>query len=357
MALPQNRKLLAGNVFTYGLTHALIDGACAAQIAALYGTKHFDVSYLAIVVVVYNLLAFAIQPLTGILVDWLKAPQRIAALGCLLVAGGFLFMSNPVLVVCLAGVGNALFHVGGGVVSLNLIPGKASVPGLFVAPGDIGLLCGGLIGASGQGLWCLAIGLLVIAVVILKIDSPSIAEKPVPQSDIHGVFPILLLILASVAIRGFVGLSLSYPWKNDLLLVYVLAVFLGKAFGGILGDRFGWNLVAVSGLLLSAVFLSLGKDVQILGVVGIFAFNLTMPVTLAVVANTLPQWKGFSFGLTAMALIAGALVAFSPVKGLFYGANWTIPVVVLVSAGMLFFGLRLYFKREEYRLGNKTEPV
>lgn len=47
---------------------------------------------------------------------------------------------------------------------------------------------------------------------------------------------ILLLLLSSVAMRSLLGLALSFPWTWLL----VLAGALGKGFGGVLADRFGW---------------------------------------------------------------------------------------------------------------------
>ena len=45
------------------------------------------------------------------------------------------------------------------------------------------------------------------------------------------------------------------------------------------------------------------------GMLGMFALNITMPITLVAVTDVLPGREGFSFGLTCAALIAGALPA------------------------------------------------
>ena len=102
-----------------------------------------------------------------------------------------------------------------------------------------------------------------------------------------------------------VGTLLVLPWKTDfnLLLMLTSAVVLGKAFGGILADKFGWIKIAIPALIISAPLLFLGPNYVALGILGAFLFNFTMPVTLTALANTLPGKSGFAFGLTTLAPI------------------------------------------------------
>ena len=66
-----------------------------------------------------------------------------------------------------------------------------------------------------------------------------------------------------------------------------------------------------------------------------------MPVTLICLAEMLPGKSGFAFGLSALAIIIGALPAFLPVQAL-TGAPAFIFVAILVSIVALYIGLRLY---------------
>ena len=68
--------------------------------------------------------------------------QLPSVAACCLCCSALLVGFRPAVPVVLAGLGNALFHVGGGVVSLNLTPKRATAPGIFVAPGGLGT-CGG----------------------------------------------------------------------------------------------------------------------------------------------------------------------------------------------------------------------
>jgi hypothetical protein len=64
-----------------------------------------------------------------------------------------------------------------------------------------------------------------------------------------------------------------------------------------------------------------------------FLLNLTMPVTLAAVADTLPGRPAFAFGLTCLALILGAFAAFT---GPWLGGEWLVFCVTIASAFALY---------------------
>jgi FSR family fosmidomycin resistance protein-like MFS transporter len=138
-------------------------------------------------------------------------------------------------------------------------------------------------------------------------------------------------------------MSLVFPWKSDplLLVALTMAVVLGKGLGGILGDKFGWIAVAVSGLVLSAPMLAFFPQIPAAVIAGIFFFNMSMPITLIGVAGMLPANPGFAFGLTTLALIIGAGPAFTPLREL-TNQPWIIFAAILVSIAALYGGLRLY---------------
>lgn len=337
-------RKIAANAAIYGITHGLVDAACAALLFGYMAGNRLESGWLGFLVILYNVLAFALQPLLGLAADRLRMPAAVAAAGCVLTAAGVFAGPFPLAAVCLVGVGNALFHVGGGVVSLNLVPGRAAMPGVYVAPGALGLMVGTLVGKSGLfSAWIFAVLLAVAALSILLFKGPGIDYDIRGGGDYRYLDIILLLLLVSVAVRGLVGLALNFPWKSNIYLLVGLtsAVVLGKALGGILADKLGWSRVTVTGLVLSALLISLGFENPWLSIPGVFLFNLTMPVTLVAVANMLPGRAGFAFGLTALALIAGSLPVFAGVKATLYPL-WVMCAVVLVSALILYKGLGLY---------------
>jgi MFS transporter, FSR family, fosmidomycin resistance protein len=338
------KNTLLLNIISYSLGHALVDAACAAVLFAIASSNGSDSNFQYQLILVYAVVAFSTQPIFGLLVDALKTPAQMAALGILLVAGSTQMLSVPLLAVVTSGIGNAFFHAGGGHASLELTRGKAALPGIFVAPGALGLTVGTLIGKSGGFTsWPFLILLLIMAVVTLAIPRPvAVAQRKLPE-NLRWFETVILLLLLSVAIRSLVGQSLVLPWKSDptLLVMLTLAVVLGKALGGILADRLGWSTVAVSGLVLSVPLLAFFTPAPALVILGLFLFNLSMPVTLTCLAWMLPGKSGFAFGLTALALIIGALPVFLPLHAL-TGAPIFIFAAILVSIAALYGGLRLY---------------
>jgi FSR family fosmidomycin resistance protein-like MFS transporter len=130
------RPLLA----LYALAHFWVDLSCAFLVFRTLA----DVEDLALCLLLYNFCAFALQMPLGLIADRLGRNGMVAAVGCLLVAlafGGPL----PVLASVIAGTGNALFHLGGGIDILNVSEKRAAALGVFVSPGALGLyilVCG-----------------------------------------------------------------------------------------------------------------------------------------------------------------------------------------------------------------------
>lgn len=349
------------NLLVYSSTHALIDASCAAIIAANIAWGKTDLRLISFYIILYNTIAFALQVPIGLIVDNIRKPAESAMLGCFLVLVGVLTYRTVSFALIISGLGNALFHVGGGITALNLKPGKASLPGIFVATGTIGLLIGTIIGESKYfSIWILVILLIVAAVTIFTIKKPAIDYNFKVEESFHKVSIILICVLASIAIRGLVGFMLTYPWKTNivLLMVFTVAVALGKALGGILGDYFGWTRVTIYGLLISAPLLVLGMNIPVLAILGAFLFNLTMPVTLVVVSNMLPGRAGFSFGLTTLALIIGAFPTFTGLRPILCANNGKMIFgAVLLMALLLKIGLNLFFSEDRFAMSKNKSSI
>ena len=354
-----SKKIILSNITAYSLAHALVDAACAATLFAILALGRNDPQNMVQLILIYDVIAFSTQPVFGLLVDKFKTPAQTAAVGILLVAASTLMLRVPLLAAVTAGIGNAVFHVGGGVVSLNLAPGKATLPGIYVAPGALGLTIGIMIGKGGGFMaWPFILLLLGSAVLILAIPRP---EFPAPRElpgNLRWFETVIVLLLVSVVVRALVGQSLVLPWKSNpaLLLALTMAVVLGKALGGFLADRFGWIAIAVTGLVVSAPLLAFFAPLPALAIAGTFLFNLSMPVTLVGLAGMLPGKSGFAFGLTTLALIVGALPAFTPLHTLTGGSGF-IFAAILVSIAALYGGLRLYNGHFRPRLPSSQREI
>lgn len=339
-----NKQTISANITVYSFTHALIDATCATVLFSIVARAQAEPQYLVSLIVFYNVLAFATQPLFGLLTDRFDVPVHLAVLGILLVAASTLFLALPFWAILITGIGNASFHIGGGVISLDMARGKATLPGIFVAPGALGLMIGTSLGMGGRFVaWPFILLLLASMVSILRIPRPEAGAPRTLPGNLKWFETVLLLLLLSIAIRSLVGMGLVFPWKSNTTWLIILtgAVVMGKALGGILGDKFGWAKVAVSGLIISIPLLTFFAQIPALAIAGVFLFNLSMPVTLICVAQMLPGNNGFAFGLTALALIIGAWPTFTQLR-VWAGHSTLIFAAILISATALYGGLRLY---------------
>ena len=314
----------------YGAAHFWVDLCCALL---LY--RHFtDHTAWLTILLFYNFCAFALQLPFGILADRLDRNGTVAAAGMLLTALSFTCVRLPLASAVLAGCGNALFHVGGGIEILNRSVHKAFRLGFFVAPGALGLFLGTKIGESDLLLWPFPAVLAITAILLL-----FLAHKPsgnaAPQLSLH---PALLALTGVVVLRSYLGFCMVFRWNTTPLaaLLAVLALALGKAAGGLLLDRFGYLTTSLCSLLAAACFL-LKPHLMITGLLGLFFFQMTMPVTLWAAAKCCGGAKGFSFGL----LTFGLFIGFLPILfGLRLPADG-----LLLAAGTLLSLLLLYFGR------------
>jgi FSR family fosmidomycin resistance protein-like MFS transporter len=291
----------------------------------------------------------------GFIIDRIHKPVLSAVLGCIVLSLGLVLFIHPLVAIILAGVGNALFHVGGGTVSLNLKPGKAAMPGVFVAPGGIGLFAGGVIlKLYGFHPEIFVVLLLGMGLIIFLLKSPTIFYEIKKDRAVNYLFLTIVLLLITICIRSVVGLSINFSWKSNMtwLILLTSGIALGKGLGGFLADYLGWIKITAGGLAISALLLLFGAQFPIAGIAGLFLFNLSMPVTLVAISNSLPGRPGFSFGLTTLAMILGALPTFFKTR-IFFSETVIIITLVVVSAITLFFGLKLY-NQNEYPINSKT---
>ena len=289
--------------------HFLVDGVCAA---ALYKSAAAD---MAAVLLLYNTLAFSTQCLVGLWTDRHGHCGYLVSAACAIVALGF-FLPLPVLAkAAVLGLGNSVFHVAGGSMTLLDAKGRAAPLGIFVAPGSLGLILGCLY--PELGLWLAALLLLLAAMTAFAAIRPrerpdTAAAEPVGG---HGEIPVALLLLLAVAARAIGGSAVSFPWRQGLILPLVTgaAVCAGKAAGGFLCDRLGASATALISIPAAALLTAFFGGSMPLSLLGQFMLNLTMPVTLLLIYRALPDSPGFAFGLAASVLwpatAAGRLMA------------------------------------------------
>ena len=292
---------MAKRLTLYSLAHFWVDLSCAFLVFRTLA----DVRELALCLLLYNFCAFALQMPLGLLADHFDLNGCVAAAGCLLTALAYI-CPLPLLTAVVAGVGNALFHLGGGIDVLNHSQKKAAALGVFVSPGALGLLIGTLWGkGTVPALWIAPIGLLMLAAVIFRVAggrSGNAPCDPTPVSDYKPLIPLFMVVV----LRSYMGLQQAFPWKGEgrWAILLALALVLGKTAGGFLMDRTDTRKASILSLLLASV-LYLFCDHPVAGTLAVFFFNMTMPITLWAAAKVTPGAKGFAFGLLTFGLFVG----------------------------------------------------
>jgi FSR family fosmidomycin resistance protein-like MFS transporter len=298
---------------------------------------------------IYNFCAFALQMPIGMIADrWNKNPL-CAAVGCGLVASAYgLGYLNPFTAVLAAGIGNGLFHIGGGIDILKICKEKASLLGLFVSPGAMGIYLGTIAGRQDKlpDMFIVTV-LLTVAVLILTAGnrrglSLSPGNKPASFHNLSAPSVLIAVscLLAVVCLRSYIGMASGFPWKSQKAwgIILVFALVLGKTAGGFLADKLGAVKASILSLGAASVFY-LFSGHALFGVLAVFFFNMTMPITLWALAGILKENRGFAFGLLTFGLFIGFLPAYFMVSPLVL-APAAYTAAALVSLALLYSGLR-----------------
>ncbi len=307
--------------------HFIVDGICAYSMFGTYGADGTQ-NYLF-----YNLFAFALQMPIGALADLvlLKIGEKngmiIKRFYFSVMLLGVIFTVIGMFAGFLAlGVGNALFHIGGGMRTIKDDTEKKLFGrglGVFVAPGALGIFAGKFLADLGltevvvRNVW-IGIALLMILLGFMRLWYEErhlvfVETRPGSISKIfeHGFTDLIVsgfVCFAAVVIRSFFGLSASFEWKNGLLLVLLAtaAVVLGKAAGGFLAYGAGELKAVCISMTASAICFAF-SEIPVFGLLALFFFNMTMPVTLYILVRKMPSFPGFSFGLLTFGMFLGFL--------------------------------------------------
>ncbi len=331
-------------LWVYSLAHFCVDFGCAYFIYS----RFLNPWQWSLCLVLYNFCAFAMQAPLGLLCDRINKNAVMAALGCVITALSAFLAKNAVLACIIAGLGNALFHLGGGIDTLNDCGERCAKLGIFVSPGAFGIFFGTRLGrAKALNAYWVVGGLIIIGILILVTAAAChllrrSGNVPVSFKGIRkpGVIPAALCFFLVVCLRSFAGSSMAFPWKSigQWAVINTCAVVFGKTAGGFLADRLG----AVRSSLITlgaAALLFLFASHPAAGVLAVFLFNMTMPVTLGALGRMLPGVKGFAFGTLTLALFVGLvpIIASPSLTGL---PDWCYSLTALLSAVLLCIGFR-----------------
>ena len=344
--------------FAYALCHFVVDFACVSTMLCavsrvLGDSGQGSMEVVALSILLYDIVAFTLQLPIGIALDQLDKNSYAALLSYALVGAGVILSLVPIALlewpaILLLAIGNALFHSAGGLSVLNISQKHAGPSGIFIATGAIGVFLGTQ--SAQMGRLQIAFSLLVllflcalITLVVQKVNKKywnvHNVSFDISELSFNTLLAIVLLSLV-VALRSYAGMVMAFPWKSEMLLLVlsILGVFAGKALGGVVADRIGFRTTAIFSLIVAATLFVPSWEIPVMGLLGVFFFNFTMSITLASLANILPNAKGTAFGLASFSLAVGALPALA---GFRIEHPAMLSGISLVSALSLGVGLTL----------------
>ena len=334
----------------YSALHFIVDGICAFAMFGWFVKGENNYWYF----LAYNFCAFALQMPFGAFLDMLilqykNRKENVHAIFPYIVAviGVGLTIIGALLHPIVLGIGNALFHVGGGVGVIyedhaNKWSGKAL--GIFVAPGALGLFLGTQI-VKNRIVFVFA---CILAILLLAIFDYKHAVNPIEyriekRSKSNGILLSIGCFLV-VILRSYIGMAVTFSWKRGFILglICVLAVVFGKMAGGILAAK--WNTQSV--MLVSLGVAALGyyfSENYICGIIALFTFNMSMPITLYLLVCKFKKLPGFSFGLLTFGLFIGFLPVYFglpiPLAGNVLGAVGSVVSLLILFLAMKFGGI------------------
>lgn len=299
----KNRLIL----ILFSILHFLVDGICGLIIfSRLYDGPY---SQLVFVFFTYNTLAFVFQPIIGLIIDKYNHDKFFLLFSIFILLINLIFPVNFYLSTILCGLCNAIFHIVGGRFSLEKFSDSLSSQGLFVSLGAIGLALGSYLYSNALKYTFLVLCILVTSLIIWlnpEKESAIVFDKKLPKRE---TFLSLFFLCLVVLIRALVNKELNFTWNNTInsLIAISIVTALGKILGGVLSDLIGIRLTIILSSIISFLCL-LFNNYLATNLIGILAFNFSMPITLYLINKSFPHHRGLSFGLLAMVLFPGYLL-------------------------------------------------
>ena len=326
-----------------GLGHGVSDAAAGLLVGLIIqnGSAAINTQILF-----YNLVAFGLQPIAGLLFDQIDQPKLGTAAGLLITLIGLaLIQVNLTITILLIGIGSACLHAGGGSLAITHSPGKASAVGVFASFGVVGLALGGMASFgnanSARLLIMLLLAVLAITIWIMPnvTNNTAILSKKIPSN----IYLLLVILLIAIALRSTVWVGTQARIERYSMAALWLAVSAGsgKFIGGFAADRLGWKRWALVTMTAAGISIFLTSQWLPGLLIGALMLQSLTPLSVAAAGKALPRSPALASSLVlGTAIIAGGLPYF------FLDSQWlgaaTIGGSLLISILLYGYALKKY---------------
>lgn len=334
-----------------GLDHGIADAAAGFILGCLPQSHSLEDA--SLLIILYNILGFGYQPVVGLFADRFQKHKVsiLAGLFCLLIALAFSRLSLPIIIaIILAGVGSAAFHIGGGALAINSTPDRTTGPGIFAAPGVVGLAIGGILGLTGYDiarLLAVLLGMTILVTALIKVPRVAEAEesdRPAKKSEQRDW--VVLGFVSAIAIISTLWTSFQFLLQTQLKVILFMAILaaISKIIGGIIADRWGWKNLTIRSLLIAAFLLATRRQNSLNLILGLGLLQASIPVSLTAMATLMPKHPA-----TAASFVLGLAIFIGSIPimgGLSYLTGTpTVAAAIALTAALLLWWVLTFIKQ------------
>ena len=342
---PSHRSSPYVNLTLLSIMHLVTDGLCSLLVFSRLYPENPQLSFITFIL--YNLLAFVSQAPVGSLIDRYNKPKTLLVISVCAVLLGYLTSGLCLLSVIFIGIGNSLFHVAGGKYVSEKSGNSIVDLGVFVSTGAVGLVLGQRY-YSALPLVYIFFALLIGSLVLLLFSTDP-ENKPYREEYGKDFDPryAILAVVGVVFARSFVGkvISADFVTEDHVFLIIAIATALGKAIGGVASRIFGIPLTSTVSMLIASICLTIGNGNPYTYILGIFAFNFSMPITLYFANILLKGKEGFAFGTLAAVLAPAYFIA------MLFGYSIIMRILVAAVCILSIVIINVIYKRISYAKG------
>lgn len=348
------RSRSAAEALLYFVIHLLNEVVCFFMLYRIVE----DQTFIVMVALTYNCLAFVSQFFWGSLRDLLERFRPGLISVPLLLSGFLLFFLTDAkgvlfwISLTLLSIGNALIHISGAEITIRISGGKLTPVAVFVSGGSFGVIAGQVLAATDISFWWIA-ACCVLMFPLVLIGDALYKGNPKECDDCSGFGYVIkgrkaiIVIFAAffiVLVRAFLGAEIPLGWKTTLVQGVILycTMGVGKALGGVLSDKIGIRKTALISIIGSLPFLILGNQNMVISLIGVAFFSMTMAVTLGMVISVMKIAPGAAFGVTTIALFFGSVASWFAKSD-----NLVVSAVIIVITSAVCFLLTMYILKPD----------